>query len=163
MMWTVNSKREEKFLRHATSHFDFRRHSKSEIRNLVKRMREEMKTANGIGLSGNQIGLDMKVFVAQPEKKFYAVFNPEIVKITGVKVTMEEGCLSVPEIFGNVDRPDKIVLTGYDASGKKLKIKAWGILARVFQHEVDHLNGGLFIDKAQNLHKYVPVHSKKLE
>ena len=67
---------------------------------------------------------------------------------------MEEGCLSVPEIFGEVERQEKIILEGYDKNGRKIKIKAWGLLARVFQHEVDHLNGKIFIDTAKNLHKY---------
>ena len=67
---------------------------------------------------------------------------------------MEEGCLSVPEIFGAVERPEKITLEGFDTGGKKIKIKAWGLLARIFQHETDHLNGILFIDKAKNLRRY---------
>ena len=70
---------------------------------------------------------------------------------------MEEGCLSVPEIFGKVVRPAKVVLEGWDKNGKKLKIKAWGLLARIFQHEMDHLDGKLFIDKAKYLHKYQVV------
>jgi len=145
-------------LRRKLALFDFTRHSKTEIRDLIKTMREAMRKANGIGLSANQIGLDMQVFVAQPEKKFYAVFNPEIIKASDdVLIPMEEGCLSVPEVFGTVDRPDKITLLGYDTNGKKIKIKAWGLLARVFQHEVDHLQGKVFIDKARDLHKYEPM------
>lgn len=120
-----------------------------------------MKKANGIGLSANQIGLDMRVFVAQPENKFYAVFNPEILKTSGEAKVIEEGCLSVPDVYGNVTRPDRVLLSGYDANGNKIKIKAWGILARVFQHEVDHLNGGIFIDKATEIHTYQPETSDK--
>ena len=112
-----------------------------------------MKKADGIGLSANQIGLDFKVFVAQADGKFYAIFNPKILKSSEERAAMEEGCLSVPEVFGTVIRPAKIVLEGFDKNGKKLKIKAWGLLARIFQHEVDHLNGKLFIDKAEKLYK----------
>ncbi len=152
-IWTIQDKKEEKFLRKKAAKFDFKKHGKKEIRELVRKMREAMKTANGIGLSANQIGLDMKFFVAQPEKKFYAVFNPEIIKASPEKTAMEEGCLSVPELFGVVERPDKIILTGFDMNNKKIKIKAWGLLARVFQHEVDHLNGALFIDKCRAVQK----------
>ncbi|HEY4499853.1 MAG TPA: peptide deformylase [Candidatus Paceibacterota bacterium] len=161
MMWTIHNKKEEKLLRTKLATFDFSKHSRQEIRDLVKRMREEMKTANGIGLSANQIGLNMRVFIAQPDKKFYAIFNPEIIKISEELGTMEEGCLSVPEVFGKVDRPAKITLAGYDMNGKKVKIKAWGLLARVFQHEMDHLKGIVFIDKARELHKYEIVDSQK--
>ncbi len=144
---TIKNKSEEKFLRKATALFDFKAFSKKEVNELVKMMRREMEAANGIGLSANQIGLNMRVFVARVERKFYAVFNPEIVKISKDKIDMEEGCLSVPENFKPVSRPERITLSGYDKNGKKLKINAWGLLARVFQHEVDHLNGKLFLDR----------------
>lgn len=153
-IWTIGEKKEEKLLRKKTVEFDFKEHSKVEVRSLVKKMREVMKQARGIGLSANQIGLDAKVFVAQPEKKFYTVFNPEIIKESKEKVSMEEGCLSVPGYFGPVDRPEKVTLVGLDMNNKKVKIKAWGLLARVFQHEVDHLNGKLFTDKCKDLRKH---------
>lgn len=155
-IWTINDKNETKLLRKKMAPFDFSKHSKTEIRVLIKRMREAMKKANGIGLSANQIGLDMHVFVAQAEGKFYSVFNSKLVKLSDEFVNMEEGCLSVPEIFGEVKRPEKVVLDGWDKNGKKLKIKAWGLLARIFQHEMDHLDGKLFTDKSHNLHKYEP-------
>lgn len=158
---TIEAKKDEKFLRHNTSEFDFEKFSKKERNDLVVRMRKAMKLARGIGLSANQIGLDMKVFVAQPPnddergtlQKFYAVFNPEITKYYKEKKTIEEGCLSVPGIYGSVERPERLVLEGFDKNGKKIKIKAWGMLARVFQHEVDHLNGKLFIDTADQIYK----------
>ncbi|NCN53256.1 peptide deformylase [Candidatus Wolfebacteria bacterium] len=153
-IWTIEDKKEEKFLRRKTSDFDFSKKTKKEINEFLKLMREKMMVADGIGLSANQIGIDTNVFVACVDNKFYAVFNPKFSSISEEKVLMEEGCLSVPNIFGNVWRPEKVVLEGFDKNGKKIKIKAWGILARVFQHEVDHLNGILFIDKAEDLHKY---------
>jgi len=110
-----------------------------------------MKAAQGVGLSANQLGFNVSLFVAQVENKFYAIFNPRIVKTGGEEIEMEEGCLSVPEKFGLVARPDKIWLEGQDADGKKIKIKAWGLLAKIFQHEVDHLNGKLFIDHAKEI------------
>lgn len=155
---TVENKKDEKFLRQKTADFNFKQYKKSEIRSLIKTMRESMKAANGIGLSANQIGLNYKVFVAQlidksGSRKFYAVFNPAITKFSREENKDEEGCLSVPDTFGAVKRPEKILLEGFDSNGKPIKIKAWGLLARIFQHEVDHLNGKLFIDKAVNIKK----------
>jgi peptide deformylase len=150
----VTEKKEQKFLRKKAAEFDFKKFTKKEINELLARMRRIMHEANGIGLSANQIGLDLRMFVAEvPDHegnpKFYAVFNPKIEK-TGDKETIyEEGCLSVPGKWGDVKRPEKIVLIGTDRQGKPARIKAWGLLARVFQHEMDHLNGKLFIDRTK--------------
>ncbi|MBI4085909.1 MAG: peptide deformylase [Candidatus Liptonbacteria bacterium] len=180
---TVENKKDERFLRKKTAEFDFKKFSRREIQELIIGMRKAMRQARGIGLSANQIGLDMRVFVAQipqtrisadtdadkgvsrasvnqhsyhRESAFYAVFNPEIMKYSRETVPMEEGCLSVPGVYGLVDRPEKVVLAGFDKNGKPLKIKAWGLLAKVFQHEMDHLNGKLFIDKAKEIYR-MPV------
>lgn len=156
-IWTINDKSETKLLRKKMSAFDFSKFSKKQLTELIKKMREAMKKSNGIGLSANQMGLDMHFFVAQAEGKFYAIFNSKITKTFDGDIHMEEGCLSVPEVFGEVVRPAKLVLEGLDKNGKKVKIKAWGLLARIFQHELDHLDGKLFIDTAINLHKYEPA------
>jgi len=155
---TIENKADEKFLRKKTELFDFKKFTKKEIAALAVRMRRDMRAAQGIGLSANQIGLTFKVFVAEvPDPKgglkFYMVFNPKIEKVSSEKVPFEEGCLSVPLTYGTVDRPERITLAGFDKNGKAVKIKAWGLLARVFQHEVDHLNGILFIDKAKTIQK----------
>ena len=154
---TIAQKKDEKFLRKKTVPFDFKKFSTKEVRELIARMKRIMHDANGIGLSANQIGLDFKVFVAEvPDAqgglKFYAVFNPEIEKISTEKVPFEEGCLSIPGSFGEVERAERVAIKGYDKNGKALKIKAWGLLARVFQHEIDHLNGHLFIDRTKKVH-----------
>ena len=146
-IWTVNDKKEEKVLRHKTAAFDFKKLKKSEINELIKTMKVAMEEAQGIGLSANKIGLSLKVFVAKVENKFYVVFNPEIIKSGSSAIAAEEGCLSIPNIYGEVIRPEKIILVGLDKNGKKMKIKAWGMLARVFQHEVDHLECKLFTDR----------------
>lgn len=153
---TIQNKKDEKFLRRTTSLFDFKKYGKKETRELVKTMRQSMQEADGIGLSANQIGLNVKVFVAKVENKFYAVFNPEIVIASKETVNLDEGCLSVPGVYGAVERPARVTLKGTDQNGKPLKIKAWGLLARVFQHEVDHLNGQLFVDKAKRVER-VPL------
>jgi len=171
-IFTVNNKKEEKFLRQKTAVFDFSKFTKKELDGLIEKMRGIMIEARGIGLSANQLGLNLKFFVAQisdeplkrdennkvimapPElMKFYAIFNPEIIKFSEETIVIEEGCLSVPSVYGLVERSAKITLVGRNENDKKIKIKASGILARVFQHEFDHLNGILFVDKASNFHK----------
>ena len=148
---------EAKVLRKKAALYDFAQYAPSETRALVKRMKKAMHEAQGIGLSANQIGLPHNVFVGQianadGKPKFYAIFNPEIVWKSEEVSPFEEGCLSVPGVYGKVDRPEKIVLEGYNQHSKPIKIKAWGLLARMFQHEVDHLGGTVFIDKAHDVH-----------
>lgn len=147
---TVKNRGEEKVLRKPPDLFDFKKFKKSEINELIKTMKIAMEKADGIGLSANQIGLNFRVFVAKVENKFYVVFNPQILKKGLSTLSAEEGCLSVPDQYGEVLRPERVTLTGYDKNGKKIKIKAWGMLARVFQHEVDHLDGKLFTDHLRN-------------
>lgn len=157
-IWTVDNKKEEKFLRRKPADFDFKKFSKKEIGELIARMRRIMHKANGIGLSANQIGLDLNMFIAEiPDAKggmkLYAVFNPKIEKIGEEKNVFEEGCLSIPGKWGDVERAERVIVTGLDKSGKPAKIKAWGLLARVLQHEIDHLNGKLFIDRAKKVYE----------
>ena len=155
----TENKKDEKFLRKKTADFNFKKFTKKEVNALIARMKRIMKEANGVGLSANQVGLNFRMFVAevpsgrQNQNKFYAVFNPKVEKFGAEKIILEEGCLSVPLSYGDVERAEKVALKGQDKNGKNIKIKAWGLLARVFQHEVDHLEGKLFIDKARNIHK----------
>lgn len=120
---------------------------------LVKSMKETMKAAQGVGLAANQVGQDLRLFVAEVEGKFYVVANPRITKTSAKTVPMEEGCLSLPGVWGVVERPENAEVEGRNQFGKKIKIKARGLLARIFQHEIDHLDGILFIDKAEQLFK----------
>ena len=161
-IYTINNKTEEKFLRTKTVDFDFSKHIKKDIDELIKKMKISMLKANGIGLSANQIGLNIQLFVAQiPKikrekivgKESHIIFNPKIENASKKISIMEEGCLSVPGLYGLVERPESVVLRGYNRYAKPIAIKADGILARVFQHEIDHLNGILFIDKAKKLYK----------
>ena len=151
-IYLEKNKTEEKILRKKIVAFDFDKYTKKEIRELIKKMRTTMRRADGVGLSANQVGLNEKMFVAEVDHKFYAIFNPKIIKKSDEKSEMEEGCLSVPDKFGTVIRADKVWLEGQNADGKKLKIKAWGFLARVFQHELDHLEGKLFIDRSKDIY-----------
>ncbi len=158
-IWVINTPKEKKLLQNKTVDFDFSQYSKSEVEDLVLHMRQKMVASGGIGLSANQIGYKFRVFVAQLSNnegrgykgKFYAVFNPEIIK-ESKKTEMDiEGCLSVPRSYGTVPRSTSITITGYDKNQRRIKIKAKGLLARIFQHEIDHLNGKLFIDRAEHV------------
>ncbi len=148
----IDNKTEEEYLRQKTVDFNFKKWKQKDITELLKNMRATMKAANGVGLSANQVGLNFRLFVAQvPDDqnrlKFYAIFNPDLIKESKEREVIDEGCLSVPDNYAPLSRAYRVVLTGFDRRGKKLKINAWGLLARVFQHETDHLNGKLFIDR----------------
>jgi peptide deformylase len=162
-IFTINNRKEEKILRRKTPDFDFSKFKNSEISETIKKMRAAIKKERGIGLSANQIGLDWRLFIAEIPSdkgkiKFYAIFNPNLIKVSKERTTLEEGCLSVPGVWGYMERPEQIVMTGFDKNGKKIKIKAWGLPARVFQHEIDHLNGVLFIDRTKKL--FTEVHEQ---
>lgn len=155
---TNNNKKGDSYLHKKIPPIDFKKTNRKELKDLVKIMRIAMKEASGVGLSANQIGIDKKIFIAQVRDKdgylkFHTVINPEIKKYSKEIQNLEEGCLSVPETYGAVPRHNEITLEGLNLEGKKIKIRAWGLLAHVFQHETDHLNGILFTDKAKNLHK----------
>jgi len=157
-IYTINNRREKAVLRKKIPMLDFSKANKKELRELVRQMRRTMKEAQGIGLSANQIGVKKRIFVAEVPSnegrpKFYTFINPKIVKEFKEKTSLEEGCLSIPETKGMVERPERVVLEGYNVQGKKIKIKAWGLLARVFQHEVDHLDGKLFTNRTKEVYK----------
>ncbi len=129
-----------------------------EIKELVQEMRRIMKENNGVGLAANQIGKNLSLFIAEPEEKnkkskLYVFINPKIIKLKGKEEIMEEGCLSVPGIWGYVKRYPEVVVEYLNLWGKKKKLKAKGLLAQIIQHEIDHLNGILFIDKAIEVFK----------
>ena len=130
---------------------------------LIEDMVETMREAPGVGLAAPQIGLSERLIVVEyyeheeeenqeneeeAPKKVWAVLNPEIVKASEEKVMGIEGCLSIPNLVGEVERHAEIQIKGLNRHGKPMKLKAKGWLARIFQHEIDHLNGVLFPDRA---------------
>jgi len=123
------------------------------IKKLAEEMIKIMMKNGGVGLAANQIGKNLSLFVAYDNKKFYVFINPEIEKFYGKEKIMEEGCLSIPKIWGEIKRYEGVILNYQNLFGKKKKLKAKGFLAQIIQHEIDHLNGILFIDKAINIHK----------
>lgn len=118
-----------------------------EIRALIERMYATMEESRGLGLAAPQIGVSKRVFVYDVGEGKHAVINPRIVKRSGEEYSVE-GCLSIPGLQGEVPRALRVTLTGLDESGRKIRIRAEGLLARVFQHEIDHLDGKMFVDRA---------------
>ncbi len=136
------------------------------LRTLIDDMVETMRDAPGVGLAAPQIGVLEQVVVIEfaeakeneeneedeaPPPKLYVVVNPEIARMSSEKVMGVEGCLSVPGIVGDVERSTSIVVKGKNRNGQKIKLKLNGWVARIFQHEIDHLTGVLFTDLAESI------------
>jgi peptide deformylase len=116
-----------------------------DVRRLIDDMFETMEAAQGVGLAANQVGVARRVAVIDAAGTRFAMVNPVIVEAEG-RATVEEGCLSIPELFGNVTRPERVVLEALDRDGKAFRLAAEGLTARAIQHELDHLDGILFLD-----------------
>jgi peptide deformylase len=136
---------------------------------LIDDMFETMREAPGVGLAAPQINLPMQLAVVEfseeegdeekpedappPKKKQFVLINPEIVKVSDEKVMGVEGCLSIPGLVGEVERHEAIQVKALNRHGKPVKHKVDGWMARIFQHEIDHLNGVLFTDRAVRVWK----------
>jgi len=119
-----------------------------ELRTLAEEMFETMESANGVGLACPQIGKNIRMFVAEADDDVKRVFiNPQIIATSDDSVPYEEGCLSVPQVYENIMRPSKVTVQAQDQNGKKFTLEAEGLLARIIQHENDHLEGVIFIDR----------------
>jgi peptide deformylase len=116
-----------------------------ETRRLIDDMFETMDAAKGVGLAANQVGVARRVAVIDAEGQRFAMVNPVIVAAEG-RETGEEGCLSIPDIFGDVTRPARVTLEALDRDGHPFRLEAEALAARAIQHEVDHLDGILFLD-----------------
>ncbi len=118
-------------------------------RKLVRDMIETMYAENGVGLAANQVGVLKRVFVANPGDEpghELVFFNPEIVKKEG-EIKEFEGCLSIPEFYEPVKRAKTVWMRAMTLDGRWVEVKGTGLLSRIFQHETDHLNGILFVDR----------------
>ena len=116
-----------------------------EVRRLVDDMYETMDAARGIGLAANQVGVARRVAVVDADGDRFEMIDPVIVESEG-RDSAEEGCLSIPDIYGDVGRPERIVLEATDRHGNRYRKEATGLKARAIQHEIDHLDGILFLD-----------------
>jgi peptide deformylase len=142
-----------------------------DLKTIADDMLETMHEAHGVGLAAPQVGLLQRVFVAQlPEdeedpqsNKPFVLINPEVVKASRDEAEGEEGCLSIPTWYGMVWRPEWIVVKAQDVNGKPIRVKAEGFLARVFLHEMDHLDGVLFIDRVESTEKLWQVKPEDLQ
>jgi peptide deformylase len=129
------------------------------LRTLIDDMVETMRDAPGVGLAAPQIGILEQIVVIEfgdeedeeAPAKLYTVVNPEITRMSNDKVMGVEGCLSVPGIVGDVERSTSIVVKGQNRNGQNVKYKLDGWVARIFQHEIDHLSGVLFTDLAESI------------
>jgi peptide deformylase len=132
----------------------------SEIRKLIEDMVETMREEPGVGLAAPQIGISSRIIVVEyvededdenAKPRLFAVINPEIIHTSDETEMGIEACLSVPNLVGDVERYSEIVVKGLNKQGKPTKIKVGGWLARIFQHEIDHLDGILFTDRAERV------------
>ena len=132
-----------------------------ELQTLVDDMVETMRVAPGVGLAAPQVDVPLRVIVVEfgdeedesVPLKLFIVVNPEITRFSKEQVTATEGCLSIPDFVGDVDRSVSVVVKGMNRRGQPMRIKSSGWLARIFQHEVDHINGILFIDRTESVWK----------
>lgn len=115
---------------------------------LLEDMYETMVVHDGIGLAAPQIGKNVQLAVIEIDEEtgLFELINPEIIELKGSDIDVE-GCLSIPETYGTVERADEVTVRYFDREGDEIEVTAYGYLARAFQHEIDHLNGELFIDK----------------
>lgn len=120
---------------------------------VIQVMEQTLKDVNGLGLASNQVGVLKRVFVYDIGEGLQVMVNPEIVWASDEKVTDMEGCLSIPGTEFTITRAERIRLEGYDLAGDKKTVEAEGLLARIFQHEIDHLNGTMIIDRASEEEK----------
>lgn len=127
-------------------------------------MYETMVAHDGIGLAAPQIGKNLRIAVVEvDEGDRFDFINPEIIERKGTSIDVE-GCLSIPETYGTVARADEVTVRYYDREGSEMEVTAYGYLARAFQHEIDHLDGKLFIDQViekiepEDLERYMEEH-----
>ncbi len=136
-------------------------HVTTDIQRLVDDMIETMYAAPGIGLAAPQVGVPLRVFVidvsaGRDATSVITMINPEFVQRTGLQLE-QEGCLSLPGFTATVARPERVVVKGWDRHGKEQRVEASGLLARAFQHEMDHLDGTLFIDRLRGIKRELIV------
>jgi peptide deformylase len=132
------------------THFD------ASLHRLLDDMLETMRDAPGIGLAANQVGVPLQVAVIELEEKVTELINPQIVRSSG-EIVDWEGCLSVPGFVAEIKRAEKVTVKARDRHGKEFRVKGEELFARALQHEIDHLNGVLYIDYLESLEELVRI------
>lgn len=118
-----------------------------DMRRLIDDMIETMRAADGVGLAAPQVGVSRRVFVAEVDDTVYVLINPTVLDASPDTEVADEGCLSLPGYAGAVERSIRVRVRGQDRRGKTVTVEAAGLLARCFQHEIDHLDGILYTDR----------------
>ncbi|OGB92811.1 MAG: peptide deformylase [candidate division NC10 bacterium RBG_16_65_8] len=136
-----------------------------DLQQLIDDMVETMYAAPGVGLAANQVGSPHRLFVANPAEdhdpsKLLVMINPEVVETDG-EIVAEEGCLSIPDFREQVGRAHRVLLRGRDRNGKPIEVEGQDLLARIFQHEMDHLNGLFFVDRLSPAKRDITVRKLK--
>ena len=131
-----------------------------ELRRLVDDLFDTMRAAKGVGLAANQVGVARRVAVVDVGEEFpppLVLINPRIVEASDVTETAEEGCLSIPDLYGEVERPLAVTLEALDRDGRPYSVEVSGFKARAAQHEIDHLDGILFLDHLSAVKRHLLV------
>jgi peptide deformylase len=127
------------------------------IAQLIDDMVETMREVSGVGLAAPQVGVPLRIAVIElPDEEIIVLVNPKIVKRSGER-QIEEGCLSIPGYRGEIQRSEKVTVKGLDRFGREIRIKGEGLLAQAVEHELDHLDGTLYIDHLESIDKLTPV------
>src|SRR5688500_14397036 len=126
------------------------------LHRLLEDMLETMRDAPGVGLAANQVGIPLQVAVIEIDEKITELVNPQIVRVGGEQVDWER-CLSIPGYVAEVARHEKVTVKARDRHGKEFRVKGTELLARALQHEIDHLNGHLYIDHLESLEELVRI------
>jgi peptide deformylase len=142
-----------------------------EFQRLVDDMIETMRAAPGVGLAAPQVAVSQRLVVVEygeeedenAPKKLYVIANPDITQVSAETEIGIEGCLSVPDLVGDVERFTQITIKGQNRRGQPMRVKAIGWLARIFQHEIDHLDAVLYVDRATRIWKPSPEEAKLIK
>ena len=133
------------------------------IDRLIDDMVETMHSASGVGLAAPQVGIPLRVIVIGiPEEEELALINPQMMRRTGQRL-VNEGCLSIPGYFAQVQRAEVVRVKGLDRTGKEIRIRADDLLAQALEHEIDHLNGVLYVDYLESMDELKPVEPDSTE
>ncbi len=144
---TKNPKKIPKILREKSKEI---RELTPDILDLIKEMIKVMNENNGVGLSAIQIGIPLRVMIIKNGEEDFAFINPEIISLSEKEVPFREGCLSFPGMYANIIRPETAKIRVKDIDWQDVEIEADGIVGRAFQHEIDHMNGIVFVDHVEN-------------
>jgi peptide deformylase len=134
------------------------------VRKLIGDMRETLREAGGVGLAAPQVGVSLRLVVIHipcGEKKYeeYVILNPEVIKRKGERI-LKEGCLSIPGYYGEIKRSEVVKVKGLDAGGHEIKVQGQDLLGQALEHEIDHLNGVLYVDHLESQDKLHDIESE---